>query len=122
MTIPFKELQKINSLIISDAQRVDDNPQTLIDFAAQLRLHIKELQTIEKAVTQETTGAVILDNDTPQGSSVKVQGVSFYASVSETVRWSLDTKAVKAEMGLSWYDERCNHGIVRSVKYFDIGA
>jgi len=121
MLIPLEQLQTINGLIISDAQRVNENPKTLIDFAAQLRLHIKELQKIEKAVTQETTGAVILDNETPQGSSVKVQGVAFYASVTATVRWSLDTKLVKSEMGSQWYDEHCRQGVVIAVKYYDNG-
>jgi hypothetical protein len=119
MLIPFKQLQTVNALIIRDAQRVDGTPATLIDFAAQLRLHIKELQTIEKAVTEQTTGAVILDNETPQGNSANISGVAFYASVTQTIRWTLDTKAVKAEMGEPWYDARCKQGLVRSVKYYD---
>lgn len=121
MLIPFKQLQTINALIIRDAQQVDGNPATLVDFAAQLRLHIKELQTIEKAVTEETTGAVILDAETPQGNSATVHGVAFYAKVSVAVRWTLDTCALKAEMGMPWYDERCKQGVVRSVKYCDNG-
>lgn len=37
----------------------------------------------------------------------KVCGERFTATKSETVRWSLDTKAVKAEMGENWYDRHC---------------
>jgi hypothetical protein len=34
----------------------------------------------------------------------KVEGDRFQVARSDSVRWSLDSKAVKAEMGERWYD------------------
>jgi len=93
-------------------------PET-IDCAARLRDHIKELQLVEKALTAQLTGDVVLDTATDQGKSATIKGINFYASVIETIRWTLDSKAVKAEMGQAWYDERCKTSTVRSVKYHE---
>jgi hypothetical protein len=39
----------------------------------------------------------------------------FTAAVTKAVRWTLDTKAVKAEMGAPWWDARCRQTLVTSV-------
>jgi hypothetical protein len=31
------------------------------------------------------------------------------------VRWTLDTKAVKSEMGVFWWDARCRQSLVTTV-------
>jgi hypothetical protein len=45
----------------------------------------------------------------------EIAGLAYSASITETVRWTLDTKAVKAEMGQGWYDARCRQTSVTSV-------
>jgi len=91
-----------------------------IDLAATLRLHIKALQAVEKEITGKLTADVELTNETEQGKSATLPGVAFYASITEAVRWTFDSKAVKAEMGTDWYNERCKPGVVRTVKYYDV--
>lgn len=113
-------LETVARLIAADSKAIDlgDTART-IDVAATLRDHIKELSKVEKALTLELTGDVELTRDTEQGNAATVPGINFYANISETVRWSLDSKAVKAEMGENWYNERCRQTIVRGVKYHD---
>jgi hypothetical protein len=43
------------------------------------------------------------------------EGAVYSASITEAVRWTLDSKAVRAEMGDGWYDARCRHSIVTTV-------
>lgn len=116
--IDTQKLTTICDLILIDEGKVTDD-KTAIDFAARLRLHIAELGKVERELTKSLTGDVTLDHDTPQGNSATLPGLHFYASITETVRWSLDTKAVRAEMGDDWFNERCKQSVVRGVKYFD---
>jgi hypothetical protein len=44
-----------------------------------------------------------------------VEGVRFSATITQAVRWTLDTKAVKAEMGAPWWDARCRQTLVTTV-------
>ena len=121
--LDLSKLETITRVIGIDAARVGANwndPKQCVDFAARLRQSIAELSKFEKALTADLTGGVEFEKETAQGNSVKIPGIEFYASVTETVRWSLDTKAVKAEMGAEWYDERCKMATVRGVKYFDV--
>ena len=37
------------------------------------------------------------------------------ATVSEAVRWTIDSKAVKAEMGSAWWDANCQQSLVTTV-------
>lgn len=94
---------------------------TSIDAAARIRKTIKALQDVEKDLTKTLTGDVVLDMETDQGASGILPGIDFYATVIETVRWSIDSKAVRAEMGDDWYDQRCKRAVVRSVRYKENG-
>jgi hypothetical protein len=55
---------------------------------------IADLQSCKKALRDE-----LLNRSVPQ-----VEGAQFGAVITQSVRWTLDTKAVKAEMGEAWYD------------------
>ena len=50
------------------------------------------------------------------------QGAAFGASVTQAVRWTLNTQAVKAEMGLPWYDARCRQSSVTTVSVKPLAA
>lgn len=91
-----------------------------IDLAAQLRLHVKAIEKIEKTITKSVTSDVVCDQPTPQGSSGRLDGINFYATVTHSIRWSFDSKAVRVEMGDAWYDARCKQSEVRSVKYGEL--
>jgi hypothetical protein len=43
------------------------------------------------------------------------EGAVYSASITEAVRWTLDSKAVRAEMGDGWYDARCRQSVVTTV-------
>ena len=45
-----------------------------------------------------------------------IEGALYDATITQAVRWTIDTKAVKAEMGSAWYDARCRQSRVTSVK------
>jgi hypothetical protein len=115
-----EKMRVIARLIDLDSRALDTaDTRHTVDLAAMLRDHIKELSKVEKAITTALTGDVELTRDTDQGAAATIPGINFYANVSETVRWSLDSKAVKAEMGEDWYNARCRQSVVRGVKYLD---
>lgn len=114
-----QKLNIIARVITETASGVDGDLCHAVDALAELRGHIKELQTIEKSLCKELTGDLALDTETPQGLAARLNGVNHYLTVAEVSRWTLDTKAVKAEMGEQWYDERCKVGTVRTVRTYD---
>jgi len=118
--------KNLNDIIVTLATTIDyefmvleTSERECIDFAARLRQSIKLLTEAEKAFTKQATENTRFDDDTLQGKSARLRGVDFYAQVTETIRWSLDSKAVKVEMGDEWYNKRCTQGVVRSVKYIE---
>jgi hypothetical protein len=50
------------------------------------------------------------------------QGAAFGASVTQAVRWTLNTQAVKAEMGPPWYDAHCRQSSVTTVSVKPLAA
>ena len=45
----------------------------------------------------------------------EAEGALFRATVSEAVRWTIDSAKVKAEMGAAWWDARCRQSLVTTV-------
>lgn len=120
--INVDQIEQIARLLVNDLpQMAGSNAAPMIDYAARLREHVKELTAIEKALTKTLTGDVPLTNETEQGQFGVLPGVNFVATVTEAIRWSLDTKALKEEFGPEWYDSRCRTTAVRSVKYNERG-
>lgn len=116
--INFDKIGVIATLLTDDLpQMPGSNAAPMIDYAGRLRQHIKELTAIEKALTKTLTGDVELTGETEQGKCGELPGVNFIATITEAIRWSLDTKAVKEEMGDTWYDAHCRTTPVRTVKY-----
>ncbi len=92
----------------------------MIDYAAIIRREIKALQAAEKALTLALTRDATLDIETDQGARADLVGIDWKATITETVIWSLDTKALKEEFGQPWYDERCRQSVRRAVTYREI--
>ena len=45
----------------------------------------------------------------------EAEGAQYAAAVTQAMRWTLDTKSVRAEMGDAWFDRRCKQALVTTV-------
>ena len=77
----------------------------LADRLGTVKAEIAELELREKALRDELI----------RRNLSEIEGALYGATVSATVRWTLDTKAVKAEMGSAWYDAHCRQSLVTTV-------
>jgi hypothetical protein len=78
---------------------------TLVDELGDLKARIAELETREKSLRHELIA---------RGSAI-AEGRSYSASITEAVRWTLDAKAVRSEMGDAWWNARCRQAVVTTV-------
>lgn len=112
------KLITIARVITETASEIDGELCHAVDALAELRAHIAELKAVETALSRELTAGVELTETTEQGATGRLDGVAYHLTVTDAMRWSLDTKAVKAEMGADWYDARCKVSNVRTVRTF----
>lgn len=77
----------------------------LADRLGALKAEIADLETREKALRDELI----------RRGAAEVEGALFRVTVADAVRWTLDTKTVKAEMGAAWYDAHCRQAMVTTV-------
>jgi hypothetical protein len=77
----------------------------LIDELGALKARIADLEAHEKLLRAE-----LIDRRT-----TCADGSIYSATISEAVRWTLDSKAVRAEMGNAWHDARCRQSVVTTV-------
>ena len=77
----------------------------LVDQLGGLKAAIADLEKRQKAVRDELLSRAV----------EQVEGAQFGATITHSVRWTLDTKAVKAEMGEGWYDKHCRQTAVTTV-------
>jgi hypothetical protein len=77
----------------------------LVDQLGALKAEIAALEAREKALRDELLR---------RGLS-EAEGAQFGATITQAVRWTLDTKAVKTEMGAPWWDARCRQSLVTTV-------
>lgn len=75
------------------------------DRLGALKAEIGGLQDQEKALREELI----------RRGSPAIDGAVYSASITEAVRWTLDSKAVRTEMGDAWYDARCRQSVVTTV-------
>jgi hypothetical protein len=80
-------------------------PRALVDQLGALKAEIAALEVREKALCDELL----------RRGQTEAEGALFSATISQAVRWTLDTKAVKAEMGAAWWDARCRQSLVTTV-------
>jgi hypothetical protein len=79
--------------------------RAVVDQLGALKAEIAEIEVREKA----------LRNELLRRGVTEAEGALFSAAVTQAVRWTLDTKSVKAEMGARWWDARCRQSLVTTV-------
>jgi hypothetical protein len=84
----------------------------LVDQLGGIKAAIADLQSREKALRDELLAR----------SVSQAEGAQFGAVISQSVRWTLDTKGVKAEMGEVWYDRHCRQTPVTTVSVAPLAA
>jgi hypothetical protein len=77
----------------------------LVDRLGALKAELSGLQAQEKALRDELIR---------RGSS-SLDGAVYSATITEAVRWTLDTGAVRSKMGTDWYDAHCRSALVTTV-------
>src|SRR3954453_18199862 len=77
----------------------------LADELGTVKAQIADLETREKALRDELIRREVSTID----------GSTYTASITQAVRWTLNTAALKAEMGLDWYDARCRQSLITTV-------
>jgi len=77
----------------------------LVDRLGALKAEIADLEAREKALRDE-----LIRRDLPA-----IEGSAFDATIIAAVRWTLDSKAVRAEMGSAWWDARCRQSLVTTI-------
>ena len=77
----------------------------LVDQLGGLKAAIADLEKRQKALRDELLARAV----------EQVEGAQFGATITQSVRWTLDTKAVKVEMGEGWYDRHCRQSMVTTV-------
>lgn len=77
----------------------------LVDELGALKARIADLEARENLLRTELI----------YRRSTCAEGAVYSAAIAEAVRWTLDSKAVRAEMGDAWYDARCRQSMVTTV-------
>ena len=77
----------------------------IVDELGTLKAQIADLEAREKALRDELINR----------KSALAEGTLYSASITEAVRWTLDAKAVRSEMGDAWWNARCRQAVVPMV-------
>ena len=77
----------------------------LADELGRLAFEIAELEGRRKAFREEMIRRGVAE----------AEGAVFCATVSDAVRWMIDSSKVKAEMGDAWWNARCRQSLVTTV-------
>jgi hypothetical protein len=80
-------------------------PAQLADQLGALKAEIAALEVREKTLRDELLRRGVTE----------AEGALFSATITQAVRWTLESKIVKAEMGASWWDARCRQTLVTTV-------
>ena len=77
----------------------------LADELGRLTTQIAELEGRRKAFREEMIRRGVAE----------AQGALYRATITDAVRWTIDAKAVRIEMGEPWWDARCRQSLVTTV-------
>src|SRR5258707_10187861 len=77
----------------------------LVDQLGSVKAEIADLETREKNLRAELLKRCVIE----------AEGAQYAAAITQAVRWTLDAKAVRAEMGDNWWNGRCRHSLVTTV-------
>ncbi|MEM7740758.1 MAG: hypothetical protein AAF225_08150 [Pseudomonadota bacterium] len=88
------------------------SPEMLADELGQLSAQIKDLQAREKAIKAELKARKIK----------AAHGRHFAVTVAESIRQSLDSKAVRETMGQDWFDDHSKLSEVVTIRTTALAA
>jgi hypothetical protein len=77
----------------------------LVDQLGSVKAEIADLEAREKSLRAELLRRCVIE----------AEGAQYAVAVTQAVRWTLDTKAVRSEMGDAWFDRRCKQALVTTV-------
>lgn len=77
----------------------------LVDQLGSVKAEIADLETREKSLRAELLKRCITE----------AEGAVYAATVTQAMRWTLDAKAVRCEMGDAWWNTRCKSALVTTV-------
>src|SRR5258708_32723962 len=77
----------------------------LVDQLGSVKAEIADLEAREKSLGAELLKRCVIE----------AEGAVYAAAVTQAVRWTLDAKAVRSEMGDSWWNGRCKQALVTTV-------
>jgi predicted phage-related endonuclease len=77
----------------------------LVDQLGSVKAEITDLETREKSLRAELLKRCVIE----------AEGAQYAAAVTQAIRWTLDTKSVRSEMGDVWFDRRCRQSLVTTV-------
>ena len=77
----------------------------IVDQLGAVKAEIADLEAREKNLRAELLKRCVIE----------AEGAMYAAAVTQAVRWTLDAKAVRAEMGDSWWNGRCRQSLVTTV-------
>lgn len=77
----------------------------LVDQLGTVKAEIADLETREKTLRAELLKRCV----------IQAEGAVYGATVTQAVRWTLDAKAVRAELGDNWWNQRCKQALVTTV-------
>src|SRR5437868_9552881 len=78
------------------------------DVADQLgavKAEIADLEAREKSLRDELI----------RRGGAEIDGTLYRATITDAVRWTIDAKAVRSEMGEPWWNARCRQALVTTV-------
>src|SRR5580692_10451598 len=76
---------------------------------------VDELGTVKAEIADLETREITLRAELLRRCIIEAEGAQYAAAVTQAVRWTLDTKSVRAEMGDVWFDRRCRQSLVTTV-------
>jgi hypothetical protein len=77
----------------------------IVDQLGAVKAEIADLEAREKTLRAELLKRCVIE----------AEGDQYAAAITQAVRWTLDTKSVRAEMGAAWFDRRCRQSLVTTV-------
>jgi hypothetical protein len=77
----------------------------IVDQLGTVKAEIADLETREKTLRAELLSRCVFE----------AEGAQYAAAVTQAVRWTLDAKAVRAELGDAWWNQRCKQALVTTV-------
>jgi hypothetical protein len=75
------------------------------DQLGTLKAEIAELEAREKSLRDELI----------RRGGTEIEGAVYRATITDAVRWTIDAKAVRSEMGEPWWNARCRQALVTTV-------